>query len=71
MAAKTPRTLESDSASSSLQAAVKADPNRAFQAINAETLEAASLDVDFPEPPEGTTVSCPCAVLHMKAHLQS
>ena len=28
------------------------DPNRAFQAINAETLEAASQDVDYPVPPQ-------------------
>jgi hypothetical protein len=29
------------------------DPNRAFQAINAETLEQASQDVDYPLPPQG------------------
>jgi len=28
------------------------DPNRAFQAINADTLEQASLNVDHPIPPQ-------------------
>ena len=35
------------------------DPNRAFQAINAETLEQASQDVDYPLPPQAVRVDAP------------
>lgn len=53
--------------SSSLRAAGLLDPNRAFQAINAETLEVASALADYPVPPVPTQV--PPAVMHpQKAH---
>ena len=40
------------SAGSATPAQAVMDPNRAFQAINAETLEQASQDVDYPLPPQ-------------------
>ena len=42
--------------SSSLKAAGLLDPNRAFQAINAETLEVASALADYPIPSTLTQV---------------
>lgn len=47
------------SAGSATPAQAVMDPNRAFQAINAETLEQASQDVDYPLPPQNVS-SCPC-----------
>ncbi|KAK9824056.1 hypothetical protein WJX72_007392 [[Myrmecia] bisecta] len=42
--------MQSATSAASNTAAI--DPNRAFQAINAETLEAAALDTDYPLPPQ-------------------
>ena len=39
--------------------ALAADPNRAFQTINAETLEAASKTAEFQEPTQGVTCTDP------------
>ena len=50
------RTPVGSASSSSLKAAGLLDPNRAFQAINAETLEVASALADYPIPPTGTQV---------------
>ena len=38
-----------------MQAGLAMDPNRAFQAINAETLEQASQNVDYPVPPQSVS----------------
>lgn len=38
-----------------MQAGLVMDPNRAFQAINAETLEQASQNVDYPVPPQSVS----------------
>ncbi len=50
------RTPVGSASSSSLKAAGLLDPNRAFQAINAETLEVASAQADYPIPPVTTQV---------------
>ena len=50
------RTPVGSASSSSLRAAGLLDPNRAFQAINAETLEVASALADYPIPPVSTQV---------------
>ncbi len=50
------RTPVGSASSSSLRAAGLLDPNRAFQAINAETLEVASALADYPIPPVTTQV---------------
>jgi hypothetical protein len=54
------------SAGSATPAQAVMDPNRAFQAINAETLEQASQDVDYPLPPQNVrSAAClpsPCAL---------
>ena len=50
------RTPVGSASSSSLRAAGLLDPNRAFQAINAETLEVASALADYPIPPTPTQV---------------
>ena len=50
------RTPVGSASSSSLKAAGLLDPNRAFQAINAETLEVASAQADYPIPPITTQV---------------
>ena len=60
------RTPVGSASSSSLRAAGLLDPNRAFQAINAETLEVASALADYPIPPVSTQVLLArCAVLHL------
>ena len=51
------RTPVGSASSSSLKAAGLLDPNRALQAINAETLEAASAMADYVIPPITTQVS--------------
>ena len=43
--------------------ALAADPNRAFQTINAETLEAASKTAEFQEPTQGVRYPSPCPSL--------
>ena len=53
------RTPVGSASSSSLRAAGLLDPNRAFQAINAETLEVASALADYPIPPDATQVILP------------
>ena len=50
------RTPVGSASSSSLKAAGLLDPNRAFQAINAETLEVASAQADYPIPTVTTQV---------------
>ena len=50
------RTPIGSASSSSLKAAGLLDPNRAFQAINAETLEVASALADYPIPSVTTQV---------------
>ena len=50
------RTPAGSASSNSLRAAGLLDPNRAFQAINAETLEVASALADYPIPPVATQV---------------
>lgn len=50
------RTPVGSASSSSLRAAGLLDPNRAFQAINAETLEVASALADYPTPITPTQV---------------
>lgn len=59
------RTPVGSASSSSLRAAGLLDPNRAFQAINAETLEVASALADYPAPPVATQVLLVlCVVTH-------
>ena len=61
------RTPVGSASSSSLRAAGLLDPNRAFQAINAETLEVASALADYPIPPVSTQVlPALSAVLHLE-----
>ena len=48
------------SAGSATPAQAVMDPNRAFQAINAETLEQASQDVDYPLPPQTVRLPTCC-----------
>lgn len=57
------RTPVGSASSNSLRAAGLLDPNRAFQAINAETLEVASALADYPIPPVATQV-LPAILLH-------
>ena len=59
------RTPVGSASSSSLRAAGLLDPNRAFQAINAETLEVASALADYPIPPVSTQV---LLALHAVVH---
>ena len=43
-----------------MQAGLAMDPNRAFQALNAETLEQASENVDYPVPPQNVSPPVHC-----------
>ena len=63
------RTPIGSASSSSLKAAGLLDPNRAFQAINAETLEVASALADYPIP-SVTTQVVTLYIAHAQANAQ-